>query len=239
MPVSLPVRLLLSAAFAAGSGGEPRHCEGGADDACVASSPPSLTAGSLLLQQASKVRHELLLETEGSCAPFKDWPHVDKGVTCASCTALVLTGPYGGRCDRYCESFGHVCVAAAEERAEGCEVQQARQCSEEIGGTSDMLCTCERQGQSPAPAPASGTPPSGGACFGSLPGLATDEGNAVGSVQVYTEEACKSSCVGDARCNSASLCPQWGCFLKDRSFSGGEPTRSFGGCSTLFKTSCS
>ena len=36
--------------------------------------------------------------------------------------ALVLAEKYGGRCDQYCESFGQVCIMAAEEQEENCEV---------------------------------------------------------------------------------------------------------------------
>jgi len=76
------------------------------------------------------------------CSPFSLWPQVDNGITCDSCTALVLTEPYGGRCDQYCESFGHVCVAAAEEEDENCAVKYVAECDVVIAGTSDMLCTC-------------------------------------------------------------------------------------------------
>jgi len=121
----------------------------------------------------------------GCCSEFSQWPNVDNGVTCGDCTALVLTDPYGGRCDRYCESFGHVCVAAAEERAENCEVKHSVPCSFPLTFTSDMLCKCSKpRGQcgapapspaaqaptpapasgSPAPAPAPAPPVAGGAC---------------------------------------------------------------------------
>lgn len=43
---------------------------------------------------------------------------------------------------RYCESFGHTCVSAAEEVADNCDVKYAARCDEAITGTSDMLCTC-------------------------------------------------------------------------------------------------
>ncbi|CAE8588553.1 unnamed protein product [Polarella glacialis] len=76
------------------------------------------------------------------CSPFSLWPQVDNGITCDSCTALVLTESYGGRCDQYCESFGHVCVAAAEEEDENCAVKYVAECDVVIAGTSDMLCTC-------------------------------------------------------------------------------------------------
>ena len=58
------------------------------------------------------------------CAPFSEWPDVDRGVTCGGCKALVLAAPYQGRCDRYCASFGHRCTAAAEEKSESCEAEE-------------------------------------------------------------------------------------------------------------------
>eukprot|EP00931_Biecheleriopsis_adriatica_P093048 TRINITY_DN667_c0_g1_i1.p1 TRINITY_DN667_c0_g1~~TRINITY_DN667_c0_g1_i1.p1 ORF type:complete len:1526 (+),score=218.47 TRINITY_DN667_c0_g1_i1:80-4579(+) len=79
----------------------------------------------------------------GSCSPFSIWPDVDNGISCDDCTALVFTGPYSGRCDVYCESFGHVCVFAAEEEAENCQVKYSVGCDEDVADTSDMLCTCK------------------------------------------------------------------------------------------------
>jgi len=76
------------------------------------------------------------------CAPFSEWPNVDGGVTCGGCMALVLTSPYSGSCDSYCQSFGHVCLAAAEEVVETCDVEYSVACDTPITGTSDMLCTC-------------------------------------------------------------------------------------------------
>ena len=90
------------------------------------------------------------------CNAFSEWPNVDNGVTCEDCMALVLTAPYGGRCDKYCESFGHVCVMAAEESAEDCNVKFSKACTEAISGTSDMLCQCvlpDAPASCPAPAP--------------------------------------------------------------------------------------
>eukprot|EP00931_Biecheleriopsis_adriatica_P072070 TRINITY_DN4608_c0_g1_i1.p1 TRINITY_DN4608_c0_g1~~TRINITY_DN4608_c0_g1_i1.p1 ORF type:complete len:1027 (-),score=162.98 TRINITY_DN4608_c0_g1_i1:267-3347(-) len=85
----------------------------------------------------------------GSCCDsFDMWPDVDGGVTCESCTALVLTAPYGGRCDKYCQSFGHVCTSAAEEEAENCRVKSLGRCDTAILDTSDMLCTCKKPGAS-------------------------------------------------------------------------------------------
>ena len=47
-------------------------------------------------------------------------PRLQRG----NCTALVLTAPHGGRCRTFCSSFGHICVAAAEEENENCEASQ-------------------------------------------------------------------------------------------------------------------
>ena len=92
--------------------------------------------------QSSRASETAFLNETSCCNPFSQWPDVDNGVTCPDCKALVLTGPHGGRCDRYCESFGHVCVAAAEERSESCDVQEPKACNEVISPTSDMLCQC-------------------------------------------------------------------------------------------------
>jgi len=78
-----------------------------------------------------------------SCDPYQEWPDVVNGVTCEQCTALVRTAGYRGRCDTYCASFGHICVAAAEEKDNDCQVREKKQCDEEIRGTSDMLCSCQ------------------------------------------------------------------------------------------------
>jgi len=67
---------------------------------------------------------------------------VDNDVTCGGCTALVETAPYGGKCDTYCRSFGQVCLSAAEEQNDNCEVKFVGSCNSEIPSTSDMLCTC-------------------------------------------------------------------------------------------------
>ena len=74
---------------------------------------------------------------------------VDNGITCGNCMALVLTEPYGGRCDRYCESFGQVCVMAAEEEEENCQVKYEASCNEAISGTSDVLCQCAKPNAPP------------------------------------------------------------------------------------------
>jgi len=99
----------------------------------------------LLLTLAAGVHAEnpSLRRLQVTCAGFEQWPSIDNDVTCDNCRALVLTSPYGGRCDLYCQSFGHTCVAAAEEKNENCVVKQTHRCDEEIPNTSDMLCTCQ------------------------------------------------------------------------------------------------
>jgi len=106
------------------------------------SSPPSLLQRKSDLQQRGA--HIALSDNAvGECCnAFSEWPHVDHDVTCDGCMALVETHPYGGRCDRYCESFGHVCVSAAEELDESCQVKYTARCNEPIVRTSDMLCKC-------------------------------------------------------------------------------------------------
>jgi len=160
---------------------------------------------------------------------------VDGGVTCSDCTALVKTGPYRGRCDVYCKSFGHTCVRAAEERDDSCQVLESKRCDEEIRGTSDMLCTCQQRGSVPTPTPA----PPGTTCYSELPGLAVSEGNEVGTVITQSASECRRACSGNSRCRSASFCKGWnGCWLKDRRFSGGEAVKAHGDCKTLYKRPC-
>lgn len=91
-----------------------------------------------------------------TCASRRTWPNLKDGITCEACTALVLTEPYGGRCDKYCESFGHSCVSAAEEVEDNCEVLHSKGCGEAITGTSDMLCTC--RGEEGATVPPTSAP---------------------------------------------------------------------------------
>ena len=90
-----------------------------------------------------------------SCASYSHWPNIavgwsgaNKGITCGNCLALVQTNPYDGRCSKYCQSFGHICAHAAEEKDDNCmETSTPYNCDDTIigdtpGGTSDMLCTC-------------------------------------------------------------------------------------------------
>ena len=202
--------------------------------------------GSLLLQFKGHVQHGVVANSSrcdgeddplcsrqaGSCAPFAEWPDVDGGVTCGGCRALVKAGPYGGRCDRYCASFGHRCTAAAEEVAEDCVVKESKRCDEAIPDTSDILCTCERGEVS-----STVEPPTSG-CYAELNGLAQSEGRGIGEVSTTSLAQCQRSCNENSECNSISFCAEWGCFLKDRTFSGTEPTRQEGACRTYFKSPC-
>ncbi|CAE7220694.1 unnamed protein product [Symbiodinium sp. CCMP2456] len=129
-----------------------RGCDKAGSDHCAVSGDiiltprgttgvPSTTTAGGPTSQTSTTTTTTRLSTQLSCADFGTWPDIDE-VTCGNCTALVLADPYGGRCQTFCSSFGHVCVAAAEEVSEGCEVQEQKSCDEQISGTSDMLCTC-------------------------------------------------------------------------------------------------
>lgn len=82
------------------------------------------------------------------CADFSQWPAIENEA-CGNCVALVPTAPYGGRCDRFCESFGHRCVFAAEEDNDDCTALSRFGCDESITNTRDMLCQCH--GAEPAP----------------------------------------------------------------------------------------
>eukprot|EP00930_Biecheleria_cincta_P002754 TRINITY_DN103750_c0_g1_i1.p1 TRINITY_DN103750_c0_g1~~TRINITY_DN103750_c0_g1_i1.p1 ORF type:complete len:591 (+),score=76.80 TRINITY_DN103750_c0_g1_i1:73-1845(+) len=143
MPQTLPLFLAILLAAADGQG----TCMGAADATCRATSTPA-SAGSLFIQHVVQ-RSQSMLElgnaamNASSCASYQEWPDVVNGVTCGQCTALVRTAGYTGRCDAYCASFGHVCVAAAEEKDNDCQVREQKRCDEDIGGTSDMLCSCQ------------------------------------------------------------------------------------------------
>ncbi|CAE7470540.1 unnamed protein product [Symbiodinium necroappetens] len=186
-------------------------------------------AGPTLLQYGSRVRQPDVLATDveemtaEACAPFEEWPNVD-GVTCGGCRALVDTSPYGGRCDAYCESFGHKCVAAAEEKAETCEVLERKRCDEEIADTSDMLCTCQRETD---------------VCWDGVGGLVEEEGNEVGKLETASLEECERACNGNDACKSVTFCKSWGtCFLKDKRLSGTEDAQSNDHCGSYFKKPC-
>eukprot|EP00913_Durusdinium_trenchii_P023852 g22400.t1 len=83
---------------------------------CSSNSSGSCSSGSNFLQFASR--------RGGSCASFEDWPDVDG----------VQTRQFK-RCDDYCASFKHKCVAAAEEKSEtpGCHSVSAAE--RDLGAT--------------------------------------------------------------------------------------------------------
>lgn len=93
----------------------------------------------------------------------------------------------------------------------------------------------------PAPLPAPVPPPipSASLCYGELAGLASDEGGAVGTVWTQSASECKRRCSESDQCKSVSFCRQWsGCWLKDRTLSGGEATQLKSDCKTLYKKQC-
>jgi len=79
------------------------------------------------------------------CANYTQWPAIANSI-CGNCFALVPSAPYGGRCNAFCESFGHTCILAAEEVNESCNIQARFDCDEVVPNTSDMLCECVTTG---------------------------------------------------------------------------------------------
>ncbi|CAL1143941.1 unnamed protein product [Cladocopium goreaui] len=190
---------------------------------CSAESCAPRNTGSTFLQFTSRVRHSENSEKQVSCAPFSEWPDVD-GVTCGGCRALVKTSSFK-RCKDYCESFGHSCVAAAEEEDENCAVKEDYDCDEEIDDTSDMLCTCSKTPAAP--------------CYSSLDGVVTDEGQSVGMARTSSMDECEKACNDKESCESFTLCPEWQkCFLKAKSLDGSEAVEQKSDCKSVFKTTC-
>eukprot|EP00435_Cladocopium_sp_Y103_P061035 s385_g22.t1 len=142
-------------------------------ESCPASS--SRNAGSTFLQFTSRVRH-----TENTS---------QDDVTCGGCRALVKTRNFD-RCKDYCESFGHSCVAAAEEEDENCVVKESYDCDEEFDDTSDMLCTCSKTPSAP--------------CYSSLNGVVTDEGQSVGMARSLSRTSSMDEC--EKACNDKDGC---------------------------------
>jgi len=86
-------------------------------------------------------------EREIRCAPYSQWPVINSSA-CGDCLALVPTEPFGGRCNRYCESFGHRCVFAALN--DDCQPISRYGCDEVVPVASDMLCQCQQEAPSQA-----------------------------------------------------------------------------------------
>ncbi|CAJ1354120.1 unnamed protein product [Effrenium voratum] len=176
-------------------------------------------SGNTLLQFGARTAH-LAVAVRESCAAFGEWPQLD-GVSCGGCQALVETATYN-RCDEYCESFGHRCVAAAEELDETCQVKETFGCDEAILGTSDMLCTCERQ-----------------ACYAGLGGVAEEEGEELGALAEASAGKCKKACDDEEECESFTYCPSWKkCFLKDKSLTSATPIKINKDCKSFYKAKC-
>lgn len=151
---------LAMALLAVSCAGDVTECRRNGMDTSTCAAVP-LSEAPAMLQRRSTVQH-VALRGDGCCEPFSKWPHVDGNVTCDDCTALVLAKPYGNRCDKYCESFGHVCVLAAEDFHQDCRVKHMVACDEPINGTSDILCKCrlpDAQHCEPTPPVKPSTPP--------------------------------------------------------------------------------
>jgi len=143
--------------------------------------------------------------TSSACDAFSQWPNIKGGVTCNSCRALVLTAPYGGRCDRYCQSFGHSCAAAAEEENDNCQVKYSTSCNQPITDTSDMLCTCQKGGATTPVNPQQGA--------GSTPQTSSNcqDGNGQCASWAATGECARNPGYMSANCKkSCNTCPQSG-----------------------------
>mmetsp|Transcript_41749 Transcript_41749/g.129970 ORF Transcript_41749/g.129970 Transcript_41749/m.129970 type:complete len:471 (+) Transcript_41749:80-1492(+) len=205
------------------------------EDACSAEAGCAAgTRGSVLLQSFSAVAkessHELLLDDTAVTCDEASWPDKDHGLVCGECKVLVNRfSSFYKTCNGYCQRVGRQCVGAWEERGDTCSVLHGMTCDQTIA-SSDAICQCGAELPRPG----------GGECYGELTNLAVDEGSDVGG-HVYTRSAaeCQRRCSANGQCRSFSLCPQWnGCWLKDRSFSGSEPTRWRGQCKTYYKRPC-
>lgn len=122
-------------------------CEGGLASACTRSVDPLRDGMKVTCapnSEAVKLSvHPVHPVHPNLCAHYDSWPALEStSARCGQCRASVLTQPYGGRCDRYCASFGKVCIAAAEEVKKDCNESKSARCDEEIKGESHMICTC-------------------------------------------------------------------------------------------------
>jgi len=175
-----------------------KNCDRAGSDHCAVS-------GDIILSGTAQPSSLTTTQPSFSCAPFAEWPDVDNGVTCAGCTALVLTEPYEGRCDNFCSSFGHICLGAAEEEEENCRVKYSVACDEQITGTSDMLCTCAQPSSTAEPTStsldASFEAVDGGvgrACRGASPN--DNKASYYWKTQTSSLDECKQLCLGDLNC---------------------------------------
>ncbi|CAK9093945.1 unnamed protein product [Durusdinium trenchii] len=162
---------------------------------CEGTEQCSRNAGNNLLQFVSRVKQQEN-SSQLSCSPFTTWPEVDQKdgelIVCfmaadsarpESLIHVIRPTLPSPREDCHvqslrpvlCASFGHRCVAAAEEENENCAVKTSP--AEEITGTSDMLCTCEKA------VPVD--------CFQSLEGVPVDEGGSVGMVKTGSQSTCE------------------------------------------------
>ena len=76
-------------------------------------------------------------------------------------------------------------------------------------------------------------------CYGSLDGVALEEGSSLATLRDATLADCQKTCDQEDDCKSFTFCESWAqCFLKEQKLTGEEPTKSNGDCRSFFKSSC-
>jgi len=183
------------------------------------------SCGNVLLQHSStrvRVSEDVLT---GITCDESTWPDKDHNLVCGDCKVLVdhFDSSYG-TCNGYCATVGRHCAGAWEEENDDCTVKHEMTCDQTIA-SSDAICQCGAQLS----------------CFAELTGQAADEGSGIGvpEMQGASTTDCKHACDGNALCQSFTYSPHWAkCWLKDRSFHGGESTAPAGDCKTFYKTDC-
>lgn len=190
------------------------------------------TQSNVLLQTVSTVAKgtsnltDEVVASPGTCGE-NSWPDRDHGLVCGSCKVLVNRfSSFYKTCRGYCSHIGRQCVGAWEERGDTCDVLYNMTCDQTLD-SSDAICQCSAEAAAQE----------SDGCYGQLSHLAEHEGNGVGSV-IYTQSAaeCQRHCSEQGECKSFTLCPNWHkCWMKDRSFSGGETTQERSDCRTYYK----
>jgi hypothetical protein len=144
---------------------------------------------------------------------------------CGECKVLVdRFSSFYKTCSGYCASIGRQCTGAWEEQDDDCAVKYTMSCNETVA-SSDALCECGAEAVA--------------GCYGEMPQLVVDEGSTVGeSIDTSSAAECKAACDANAACQSFSLSPTWGCYMKDRSLSGGEDTKAHYDYQTYYKKPC-
>jgi len=182
----------------------------------------------VFMQRAAHLQAGTTGALRGNDCDEASWPDKDHNLVCGECKVLVdRFSSFYKTCSGYCASIGRLCTGAWEEQNDDCAVQRGLTCDESIA-SSDAICECGAEAAAV-----------GDTCYGEFPELAVEEGSTVGEQLSSASLAeCEAACDGNPACNSFSLCPQWGCWMKDQSFSGSESTKSHYGCQTYYKKAC-